>query len=157
MYSSGSPESGSTESSGSEDRNELFEKLHRARSQVRSSMTSASILSSCSNLTHTIGNWALSCKKDGELIVNNVEGTAQCTSLKEDLNGFLFESNRGTKHTFTAETSLGSDFNNGWPSRKGKKLKTKTEALKQKIQNLAKGRRWPFEVFGLQGLRTGVH
>ena len=103
-------------------------------------MTSASILSSSSNLTHTIGNWALSCRKDGELIVNNVEGTQQCTVLKEDLNGFLFESNRGTKHTFTAETTLGSDFNNGWPSRKGKKLKTKTEALKQKIQNLAKGR-----------------
>lgn len=140
MYSSGSPESGSTEASGSEDRNELFEKLHRARSQVRSSTSSASILSFSSNLTHTIGNWALSCEKDGELIIANVEGTAQCTVLKEDLNGFLFESNRGTKHTFTAETTLGSDFNTGWPSRKGKKLKTKTEALKQKIQNLAKGK-----------------
>ena len=27
--------------------------------------------------------------------------------VREDLPGFLFESNRGTKHSFTAETSLG--------------------------------------------------
>lgn len=68
--------------------------------------------------------------------MNNIEGTAQCTILKEDVNGFLFESNRGTKHTFIAET-LGNDFNVGW-SRKGKKIKSKTEALKQKLKNLAK-------------------
>ena len=136
MYSSGSSESGSTGENGTEDRNELFEKLHRARSQVRSAMNSQSILSANnSSLSHTIGNWNLSCKKDGELIINNIEGTAQSTILKDDVNGFLFESNRGTKHRFIAETTLG-DFNNGWP-RKGK-LKTKTEALKQRIQNLAK-------------------
>lgn len=27
--------------------------------------------------------------------------------LREDLSGFIFESNKGTKHSFTAETSLG--------------------------------------------------
>lgn len=142
MYSSGSPErspESGTENGGSEDRNELYEKLHRARSQVRSSMNSQCILTSNSNTTHTIGNWTLSSKKDGELIINNIEGTAQCTILKEDVNGFVFESNRGTKHAFTAETTLGNDFNNGWPSRKGKKrFKSKIEALKEKIKNLAK-------------------
>lgn len=135
MYSSGSPEGG-TESS--EDRNELFEKLHRARSQVRLSMNSQSILSTSSSTSHTIGNWRLESKNDGELLINNIEGTAQCTQLKEDMNGFVFESNRGTKHTFIAETTLGNDFNNGWPVRKSKKLRTKSEALKIKIKNLAK-------------------
>jgi len=137
MYSSGSPESSGSESS--EDRNELFDKLNRARSQVRSSMSGQSILSTSStSASHTIGNWNLQSKKDGELSINNIEGTAQCTILKEDLQGFLFESNRGTKHTFIAETTLGNDFNNGWPVRKGKKMKSKTEALKLKLKNLAK-------------------
>lgn len=58
MYSSGSPESNSTESS-TEDRNELFDKLQKAKSQVSSSMSSQSILSSNSTASHTIGNWNL--------------------------------------------------------------------------------------------------
>ena len=35
----------------------------------------------------------------------------QSTILKEDFPGFLFESNRGTKHSFKAETSLGENIN----------------------------------------------
>ena len=35
----------------------------------------------------------------------------QSTILKEDFPGFLFESNRGTKHSFKAETSLGKLIN----------------------------------------------
>ncbi|KAK4336816.1 hypothetical protein RND71_043695 [Anisodus tanguticus] len=135
MYSSGSPEGGTE---NPEDRNELFEKLHKARLQVRSKSKSQSILSTSSDIEHTIGNWSLTCKKDGELVINNIEGTTQCTTLKEDINGFLFESNRGTKHSFIAETTLGNDFNNGWPSRKNKKLKSKTDVLKQKLKELAK-------------------
>lgn len=46
--------------------------------------------------------------------------------------GFIFESNRGTKHSFTAETSLGPEFSAGWAGKKGKRLKSKLEALKQK-------------------------
>lgn len=59
------------------------------------------------DLTITVGNWNLSCKKEGELTIVNSDGQQQATILKEDLPGFLFESNRGTRHTFTAETSLG--------------------------------------------------
>lgn len=53
--------------------------------------------------------------------------------LKEDLPGFIFESNRGTKHSFTAETSLGPEFAAGWAGKRGKRLKSKLEALKQKV------------------------
>lgn len=54
----------------------------------------------------TVGNWSLTCLKDGEIAIHNSDGQ-QATILKEDLPGFVFESNRGTKHSFTAETSLG--------------------------------------------------
>lgn len=49
----------------------------------------------------------------------------------------MFESNRGTKHQFTAETTLGPEFVSGWTGRKGKRLRTKIEATKQKIKMLA--------------------
>ena len=52
--------------------------------------------------------------------------------------GFLFESNRGTKHTFTAETSLGPELAAGWTSKKTKRLRSKAEAVKQKVKSLAK-------------------
>ena len=58
--------------------------------------------------------------------------------MKEDLPGFLFESNRGTRHTFTAETSLGPEFVAGWTSKKTKRLRSKAEAIKQKVKTLAK-------------------
>lgn len=54
----------------------------------------------------TVGNWSLTCLKEGEIAIHNSDGQ-QATILKEDLPGFVFESNRGTKHSFTAETSLG--------------------------------------------------
>ena len=53
--------------------------------------------------------------------------------LKEDHPGFIFESNRGTKHSFTAETSLGPDFATSWAGKKNKKFKSKIEAIKQRV------------------------
>lgn len=58
-----------------------------------------------------IGNWALSSKKESELCIHNSDGQQQATILRDDLPGFIFESNRGTKHSFTAETSLGNAKN----------------------------------------------
>lgn len=55
-----------------------------------------------------VGNWALSSRKESELCIHNSDGQQQATILREDLPGFIFESNRGTKHSFTAETSLGT-------------------------------------------------
>lgn len=59
----------------------------------------------------------------------------QATILREDLPGFVFESNRGTKHSFTAETSLGPEFAGGWTGKRGKRLRSKIEAMKQKVQS----------------------
>lgn len=60
------------------------------------------------------------------------------TILQDELPGFIFESNRGTKHTFTAETTLGPDFASGWTNIRKKKLRSKTEAQKCQVKNLAR-------------------
>ena len=89
----------------------------------------------------TVGNWNLSCVNDGELTIVNSDGQQQATILKEDLPGFVFQSNRGTKHTFTAETSLGPEFAAGWAGGRGgktKRLRSKMEAVKQKVRTTAR-------------------
>jgi E3 ubiquitin-protein ligase HECTD1 len=138
MYSSGSPEGGSD---SSESRSEFIEKLQRAKTGIRPGVQSQPILSSPgigSNINQMkIGNWGLYCKKDGELSIQNVDGQQQTTILKDDLPGFLFESNRGTRHSFTAETTLGPEFATGWVGKRGRRLKSKYEAMKLKIRNLA--------------------
>lgn len=135
MYSSGSPEGGSDTS---ESRSEFIEKLQRAKAGIRAGIQSQPILSVPDpKFQLKIGNWSLSCKKEGELCIQNSDGQQQTTILKDDLPGFLFESNRGTRHSFTAETTLGSEFATGWVGRKGKRLRSKHEALKQKIRTLA--------------------
>lgn len=108
-----------------ESRSEFLEKLQRARSQVKPVTASQPILSSVGPTKLTVGNWSLTCLKDGEIAIHNSDGQ-QATILKEDLPGFVFESNRGTKHSFTAETSLGeshcliSKMYTGKLSNKGK-------------------------------------
>ncbi|KAM9708078.1 E3 ubiquitin-protein ligase HECTD1 isoform 2-T3 [Menidia menidia] len=134
MYSSGSPEGGSD---SSESRSEFLEKLQRARSQVKPVTTSQPILSIVGPTKLTVGNWSLTCLKDGEIAIHNSDGQ-QATILKEDLPGFVFESNRGTKHSFTAETSLGSEFVTGWTGKRGRKLKSKLEKTKQKVKSMAR-------------------
>ena len=142
MYSSGSPE-GTTDST--ENRGEFLEKLLRAKSQVKPGTPSQALFGSSNQSTKlSIGNWSLSSRKEGELTINNSDGAQQSTVLKEDFNGFIFESNRGTKHSFTAETSLGPEFGSGWTAKnkgingqKGARVKSKTELLKHKIKSLA--------------------
>lgn len=91
-----------------ESRSEFLEKLQRARSQVKPVTSSQPILSNVGPTKLTVGNWSLTCLKEGEIAIHNSDGQ-QATILKEDLPGFVFESNRGTKHSFTAETSLGEE------------------------------------------------
>ncbi|XP_039598295.1 E3 ubiquitin-protein ligase HECTD1 isoform X8 [Polypterus senegalus] len=134
MYSSGSPEGGSD---SSESRSEFLEKLQRARSQVKPATSSQPILSLPGSAKLTVGNWSLTCLKEGEIAIHNSDGQ-QATILKEDLPGFVFESNRGTKHSFTAETSLGSEFVTGWTGKRGRKLKSKLEKTKQKVRTMAR-------------------
>ncbi|XP_043929755.1 E3 ubiquitin-protein ligase HECTD1 isoform X1 [Protopterus annectens] len=134
MYSSGSPEGGSD---SSESRSEFLEKLQRARSQVKPSTASQPILSTLGPTKLTVGNWSLTCLKEGEIAIHNSDGQ-QATILREDLPGFVFESNRGTKHSFTAETSLGTEFVTGWTGKRGRKLKSKLEKTKQKVRTMAR-------------------
>ena len=134
MYSSGSPEGGSD---SSENRGEFLEKLQRARSSVKPGSQEL-FKNGPSDLTIVVGNWILSCTKQSELTIINTDGQQQSTTLKEDLPGFLFESNRGTKHSFTAETSLGPEFSAGWSGKKTKKLVSKADQTKQKIRKLAR-------------------
>lgn len=84
-----------------------MEKLQRARSAVKPNTPSQPILSKPGPTRLVVGNWSLTSRKDAELHVHNSDGQQQATILREDLPGFIFESNRGTKHSFTAETSLG--------------------------------------------------
>ncbi|XP_058125549.1 E3 ubiquitin-protein ligase Ufd4 isoform X1 [Anopheles coustani] len=134
MYSSGSPENGSD---SSENRGEFLEKLQRARAAVRQGSVSQPILSSPSLARIAVGNWVLQSQKEHQLHINNSEGH-QVTILQDELPGFIFESNRGTKHTFTAETTLGPDFAAGWINTKKKKLRCKIEAQKYQVKNLAR-------------------
>jgi E3 ubiquitin-protein ligase HECTD1 len=117
MYSSGSPEGGSD---SSENRGEFLDKLQRVRTQIKPGTMSQAVfppgVKIPDALRLTVGNWSLSSAKDGELVIQNSDGQQQATILREDLPGFLFESNRGTKHTFTAETALGPELAAGWAS-----------------------------------------
>ncbi|XP_069935867.1 E3 ubiquitin-protein ligase HECTD1 isoform X2 [Cherax quadricarinatus] len=135
MYSSGSPEGGSE---STENRSEFLEKLQRAKSAVRPGSPSQPVLSTPGPARLVIGNWSLQCKKEGELHIHNSDGQQQATILREELPGFIFESNRNTKHSFTAETSLGPEFHAGWTGRRGKRFRSKVEAMKQKVKSLAR-------------------
>ena len=136
MYSSGSPEGGSD---SSENRGEFLEKLQRARGSVRQGSNSTELFrSGPSDTLVLVGNWSIGCKKAEELTVVNSDGQQQATTLKEDLPGFLFESNRGTKHSFTAETSLGPEFSAGWSGKKTKRLVSKADQTRAKIRKLAR-------------------
>ncbi|XP_058814286.1 E3 ubiquitin-protein ligase Ufd4 isoform X3 [Topomyia yanbarensis] len=146
MYSSGSPENGSDSSgkgrsadslAGEENRGEFLEKLQRARGAVRQGTVSQPILSTPSLSRIVVGNWVLQSQKEHQLHINNSEGH-QVTILQDELPGFIFESNRGTKHTFTAETTLGPDFAAGWINTKKKKMRSKAEAQKYQVKNIAR-------------------
>ncbi|KHN87505.1 E3 ubiquitin-protein ligase HECTD1 [Toxocara canis] len=136
-FSSGSPESGSD---SAESRGEFVDKLTKARSAVPQGSALNSIFT-LPNSTRSIdvGNWVLASPKVGELTVTNRDGNQQRMLIVEDLPGFIFESNRQTKHCFQAESTLGLDFVTGWAARGGgRRLRFRAEAQKAKLQELAK-------------------
>lgn len=120
-----------------ENRGEFLEKLQRARAAVRTGAVSQPILTAPSPLRLVVGNWVLQSQKEGQIQINNTEGQ-QVTILQEDLSGFIFESNRATKHTFTAESTLGPDFASGWTAQRKKKIRSKTEVQKVQVKNMAR-------------------
>lgn len=111
--------------------------MQRARAGVKN-VNPQPILSHPGSTKLVVGNWSLISKRfvflynlqymgikvklgtiissctfyrEHELQIHNSDGQQQTTLLREDLPGFIFESNRGTKHSFTAETSLGNTSN----------------------------------------------
>lgn len=120
-----------------ENRGEFLEKLQRARAAVRAGTNSQPILTTPGLLRLVVGNWVLQSQKDNQVHINNTEGH-QVTILQDDLPGFIFESNRATKHTFTAESSLGPDFASGWTQIRKKKIRSKTEVQKCQVKNMAR-------------------
>ena len=114
-----------------------MEKLQRARGQVKPDLASQPILSRPNTVNLLVGNWSFACQKENELSIYNSDGQ-QTTILCEDHPGFVFESNRGTRHTFTADTSLGAEFASGWSGKPGKKFVSKAEALKLKVKTTAR-------------------
>ena len=64
---------------------------------------------------------------------HHIQHIQQVTILREGLHGFVFESNRGTRVTMTANSPLGPQFNFGWNNKKGKKFKTKVDVTRDKV------------------------
>ena len=47
-----------------------------------------------------MGNWQVDSRSAKEFQICNREGSNQCLILSEDLMGFMFKSNRGTRQVF---------------------------------------------------------
>ncbi|CAF0873085.1 unnamed protein product [Rotaria sordida] len=132
MYSSGSPE---TNVDTSENRHDFIDKLQRLKQQVldcighekndeniktidgeqQQIMIARTIFTSdtSNERTITVGNWTFECNGPTQLRIHNVEGE-QITIIEQGQPGFIFESNRGTRHTYHAQTALGNEFSIPW-------------------------------------------
>ncbi|CAF0944585.1 unnamed protein product [Adineta steineri] len=132
MYSSGSPE---TNVDTSENRHDFIDKLQRLKQQVldgigqekneedikstdgqqQQIMIARTIFTSDINneRTITVGNWTFECNGPTQLRIHNVEGE-QVTILEHGQPGFIFESNRGTRHTYHAQIPLANEFTIPW-------------------------------------------
>lgn len=62
------------DSYATENRGEFLDKLQRARSQIKIGTPSQPILSKAGPARLVVGNWTLTCKKDGELQIQNTDG-----------------------------------------------------------------------------------
>ncbi|CAF1203869.1 unnamed protein product, partial [Didymodactylos carnosus] len=63
--------------------------------------------------TINVGNWSFDCNEKIKLRIHNIEGE-QITVLETNQNGFIFESNRGTRHTYHAHSELSQEFQIPW-------------------------------------------
>ncbi|XP_065182623.1 E3 ubiquitin-protein ligase HECTD1-like [Sycon ciliatum] len=99
MYSSGTPEV----SSDVLARQETITKLQSARGPA--SLAPRPILTSPGATKLKIGSWQFSSALTGTLSIHNADGP-QVTLLSEDRNGFVFESKRGSSHSFTHDKPL---------------------------------------------------
>ena len=86
---------------------------------------------------HCILLYSYKCAVSTQTVHTVSSPMQQVTLLKESLHGFVFESNRGTRVTMTANSPLGPQFNFGWNNKKGKKFKTKNDVTKDKVCKVA--------------------
>ncbi|CAF3339147.1 unnamed protein product [Rotaria socialis] len=126
MYSSGSPE---TNIDTDENRHEFIEKFQRLKQEVleggeqekdkekQNVIIARTIFTSdtTSEKIITIGNWTLQCDGPTQLRIHNIEGE-QVTILEHGETGFIFESNRRTRHKHKADTPLNNEFSVPWPT-----------------------------------------
>ncbi|CAF2054921.1 unnamed protein product, partial [Rotaria magnacalcarata] len=131
MYSSGSPE---TNVDTSENRHDFIDKLQRLKQQVldgiehgkndenikaidveQQLMIARTLFTSdtSNERTITVGHWTFECNGPTQLRIHNVEGE-QVTIIEQGQPGFIFESNRGTRHTYHAQSTLGNEFSIPW-------------------------------------------
>ncbi|CAF2147618.1 unnamed protein product, partial [Rotaria magnacalcarata] len=126
MYSSGSPE---TNIDTDENRHEFIEKFRRLKQDVlegveqekddekQNVIIARTIFTSdaTSEKTITIGNWILRCDGPTQLRIHNIEGE-QVTILEHGERGFIFESNRRTRHKHKVHILLSNEFSVPWPT-----------------------------------------
>lgn len=68
-----------------ENRSEFLDKLQRARGQVKPGTPSQPVLSAVAPSRIMVGNWALTCKKEGELHLHNSDGQQVCLNSVEKI------------------------------------------------------------------------
>ncbi|CAF1384645.1 unnamed protein product [Adineta steineri] len=124
MYSSGSPE---TNVDTDENRHDFIDKFQRLKQQVfdgteqekdnekQQAIIARTIFTSdtTNETIITVGNWTIQCDGPTQLRIHNVEGE-QVTILEHDQSGFIFESNRGIRHTHNTEIVLTNEFLIPW-------------------------------------------
>ncbi|CAD5227639.1 unnamed protein product [Bursaphelenchus xylophilus] len=138
MYSSGVPESGPD---NSETRSDFIRKFQANRNLMGGNGVSPKPIFSNPLPGKSIdsGNWQISSTQVDELVITNKEGGQQKVIIKDDLPGFQYETSKFSTKSFMAESTLGSNFVTGWAARGGeRRLRFRTEAQKQRINELAK-------------------
>ncbi|CAF2952123.1 unnamed protein product [Rotaria sp. Silwood2] len=120
----GSPE---TNIDTDENRHEFIEKFQRLKQQVldgigqekdtekQNMIIARTIFTSDTSNERiiTIGNWTIQCNGPTQIQIHNIEGE-QATILEHGQSGFIFESNRHTRHKHEVDIPLNNDFSIPW-------------------------------------------
>ncbi|XP_075735478.1 uncharacterized protein LOC119185974 isoform X2 [Rhipicephalus microplus] len=131
---------------------ELLRRLQEAQSLVFPPIESEPILSRPGALRLAVANWAVSCRKTNELAIHNGQHPQQVILLRQHLQGLVFYSTRGTRHSFPSKTRLPPEFVRGWLNRCEKHLRSTAEASEKKIASTTRAPKPNREVTVLSGV-----
>lgn len=85
-----------------------------------------------------VGNWSVEPGKGtSELCLRNREGAAQVTTLRADVPGFTFTSNRDSTSSHWGRAPLGPEFATGWTGAHGAAWRGKGEAGRERLREPA--------------------